>query len=166
MNLHRLFPVLLLFAYAVPSHGQVQPQARVGSLLQAVSDALDHYQQLAPGIHCEDATEKTLGDSCKVVLEMLGRDAQDAKEKIARYHQLSNPQLINLFDIYQILQQIMAGIGNLSCVSELYGEHNSVLFADAYNHLTKIDSWFGSEIRDAIQEKGNRSDCRDARKTG
>jgi hypothetical protein len=42
-------------------------------------------------------------------------------------------------------------------------EHNRVLFADAYNHLVKIDSWFGSEIRDAIQEKGNRSDCRDAR---
>ena len=60
----------------------------------------------------------------------------------------------------------MEGIGNLSYASELYGEHNSVLFADAYNHLIKIYGWFGSEIRDAIQEKGNRSDCRDGRKTG
>jgi len=70
-----------------------------------------------------------------------------------------------LFDIYEVLQQVMKGIGNLGYASELYGEHNSVLFADAYNHLTKIDSWFGSEIRSAIQETGNRSDCRDARKT-
>jgi hypothetical protein len=165
MNVYRLFPVLLLFAYAVPSYGQVQPQARVGSLLQAVSDALDHYQQLAPGIHCEDATEKTLGDSCKVVLEMLGRDAQDAKEKIARYHQLSNPQLINLFDMYQVLEQIMAGIGNLGCAAESYGEHNRVLFAEAYNSFVKIDGWFRNEMRDAIQETEKRCDRRDARQT-
>jgi hypothetical protein len=165
MKLHRLFP-LLLIAFAVPSHGQVRPQARVGSLLLAVSDALDHYEQLAPAIRCEDATEKTLRDSCKIVLAMLGKDVKDAREKIAHYNQLSDPQLADLFDIYQVLQQIMEGIGNLSYASELYGEHNSVLFADAYNHLTKIDSWFGSEIRDAIQEKGNRSDWREARNTG
>jgi hypothetical protein len=146
MKLHRLF-LLLLIVFAVPSHGQVRPQARVGSLLLAVSDGLDHYEQLAPAIRCEDATEKTLRDSCKIVLEMLGRDVKDAREKIAHYNQLSDPQLADLFDIYQVLQQVMEGIGKLSYASELYGEHNSVLFADAYNHLTKIDSWFGSEIR-------------------
>lgn len=90
MKSHRLFPLLLLFVFAFP--GQVQPQARVGSLLQAVSDALDHYEQLAPAIQFEDATEKTLGDSCKSV-EMLGRDVHDAKEKIAHYHQLPDPRL-------------------------------------------------------------------------
>jgi hypothetical protein len=165
MKSHQLFP-LLLFVFAFPCHGQVQPQPWEGSLLLAVSDALDHYDQLAPDIHCEDATEKTLRDSCKIVLEMLGKDVKDAKEKIAHYNQVSDPQLADLFDIYQVLQQIMEGIDNLSYASELYGEHNSVLFADAYNHLTKIDSWFGSAIRDAIQETGKRSDCRNARKTG
>ncbi len=30
----------------------------------------------------------------------------------------------------------------------------------------KIDGWFGTEIRDAIQETGKPSDCRDARKAG
>ena len=85
MKLHRLFP-LLLIVFAVPSHGQVRPQARVGSLLLAVSDGLDHYEQLAPSIRCEDATEKTLRDSCKIVLEMLGKDVKDAREKIAHYN--------------------------------------------------------------------------------
>jgi len=165
MKLHRLFP-LLLIAFAVPSHGQVRPQARVDSLLLAVSDALDHYEQLAPAIHCEDGTEKTLRDSCKTVLEMLGKDVKDAREKIAHYNQLSSPQLVDLFDIYQILQRIMEGISHLGYASELYGEHNSMLFADAYNHLVKIDGWFGTEIRGAIQETGKRSDCRDARKAG
>ena len=70
MKSHRLFP-LLLFAFAFPCDGQVQPQARGGSLLQAVSEALDHYEQLAPSIQCEDATDKTLRDSCKSVLELL-----------------------------------------------------------------------------------------------
>jgi|SRR5580692_1567798 hypothetical protein len=151
MKSHRLFP-LLLFVFAVPCHGQVQRQARVGSLLQAVSDALDHYEQLAPAIHCEDTTERTLRDSCKIVLEMLGRHVQDAKEKIAHYRQLPDPRLIDLFDIYQILQQIMGGISNLGYAGELYGERNSVRFAEAYNCFVKIDGWFGNEIRDAIQE--------------
>jgi hypothetical protein len=165
MNLHRLFPVLLLFAFAVPSHGQVQPQDRVGSLLQAVNDSLDHYQQLARAIHCEDATEKTLRDSCKIVLEMLGREAHDAIEKIAHYRQLSTPQPVDLFDIYQVLQQIMGGVGNLGYAAELYGEHNRVLFAEAYNNFVKIDGWFGNEVRDAIQDAEKRSACRDARQT-
>jgi hypothetical protein len=151
MKSYRLFP-LLLFVFAFPCHGQVQPQARVGSLLQAVSDALDHYEQLAPAIQCDDATEKTLRDSCKSVLEMLGRDVQDAKEKIAHYRQLPDPRLSDLFDIYQILQQIMGGIGNLGYAGELYGEHNNARFAEAYNSFVKIDGWFGNEIRDAIQE--------------
>jgi hypothetical protein len=124
----------------------------VGSLLQPVSDALDHYEQLAPAIQCEDATEKTLRDSCKSVLEMLGRDVQDAKEKIAHYRQLHDPRPIDLFDIYQVLQQIMGGIGNLGYAGELYGEHNSVRFAEAYNSSVKIDAWFENEIRDSIQE--------------
>lgn len=115
-------------------------------------DALDHYEQLAPAIQCEDATEKTLRDSCKSVLEMLGRDVQDAKEKIAYYRQLPDPRLSDLFDIYQILQQIMGGIGNLGYAGELYGEHNSVRFAEAYNSFVKIDAWFENEIRDSIQE--------------
>ncbi len=43
---------------------------------------------------------------------------------------------------------------------------NTTACSYAYNRLIKIDGWFGSEIRVAIQEKGNRSDCRDGRKTG
>jgi hypothetical protein len=160
MNLHRLFPVLLVFAFAVPIHGQVRPQARVDSLLQAASDALDHYQQLAPAIHCEDATEKTLRDSCKIVLEMLARDVQDAKGKIAHYRQLSTPQPVDLFDIYQVLQQIMGGVGNLGYAAELYGEHNRMLFAEAYNNFVKMDAWFGNEVRDTMQDTEKRSECR------
>lgn len=165
MSLHRLYPALLLFAFAVPSHGQVQPQDRVSSLLQGVSDSLDHYQELAPAIHCEDATEKTLRDSCKIVLEMLGRDAHDAKEKIAHYRQLSTPQLVDLFDIYQVFHQIMEGVGNLGYAAELYGEHNRVLFAEAYNNFVKIDAWFGSEVRDAIRNAEKGSACREAGQT-
>lgn len=151
MKSHRLLP-LLLFVFAAPCHGQVQPQARVDSLLQGVSDSLDHYQQLASSINCEDATEKTLRHSCAIVLEMLGRDAHDAKEKIAHYRQLSAPQLVDLFDIYQVFHQVMEGVSSLGYAAELYGEHNRVLFAQAYNNFVKMDAWFGSEIRDAIQE--------------
>jgi hypothetical protein len=57
MKLHRLFPMLLVFVVAVSAHGR-EP---IDRLLQAASKALDHYQQLAPGIHCEDATTKELG---------------------------------------------------------------------------------------------------------
>jgi hypothetical protein len=58
MKLHRLFPVLLVFVLAVPAHGR-EP---IDPLLQAAGKALDHYQQLAPGIHCEDATTTEFRD--------------------------------------------------------------------------------------------------------
>ena len=91
MNPQRLLPMLLTFIFAVPIHAQVRPQARIDSLLRAASTALDHYQQLAPAISCESGSEKALRDSCKAVLETLGRDVQDAKGKIASYRQLSTP---------------------------------------------------------------------------
>lgn len=159
MKPHRLLPVLLAFTVAVPIHAQVRPQARIDSMLLAASKALDHYQQLAPAIHCEDATEKTLRDSCEIVLEMLGRDVEDAKEKIARYRQLSTPQPVDLFDIYEVLQQIMGGIGNLGYAEELYGERNRGLFAEAYNNFVKITGWFGSEVRNTMQGAEKRSEC-------
>ena len=150
MNPQRLLPVLLAFTFAVPIHAQVRP-ARIDSLLQAASKALDHYQQLAPAINCEDATEKTLRHSCRTVLEMLGRDVQDAKEKIASYRQLSTPQPLDLFDIYQVFEQIMGGVGSLGYAGELYGERNRGLFAEAYNNFVKITGWFGSEVRNTMQ---------------
>src|ERR1700719_1475675 len=158
MNPHRLLPVLLAFTFAVPSiHAQVRPQARTDSLLKAASKALDHYHQLAAAINCEDATEKTLRDSCKGVLEMLGRDVQDAKEKIASYRQLSTPQPVDLFDIYQVFQEIMAKIDSLGYAGELYGERNRGLFAETYNNFVKITGWFGSEVRNTMQSAEKRS---------
>jgi hypothetical protein len=160
MNPHRLLPMLLLaFTFAVPIHSQVRPQPRTDSLLQAASEALDHYQQLAPAIKCEDATEKTLRDSCKIVLEMLGRDVQDAKEKIASYRQLSTAQPVDLFDIYEVFQKIMDGVGNLGYAGELYGERNRALFAEAYNNFVKITLWFGGEVRNTVQGGEKRSEC-------
>jgi hypothetical protein len=160
MNPRRLLPVLLLaFIFAVPIHAQVRAQARIDSLLQAARNALYRYQQLAPAIHCEDATEKTLRDSCKIVLEMLGRDVQDAKEKIASYRQLSTPQPVDMFDIYEVFQKIMDGVGNLGYAGELYGERNRALFAEAHNNFVKITLWFGVEVRNTMQGAEKRSDC-------
>jgi len=81
--------------------------ARIDSLLQAASNALDHYQTLAPSIACHHSNEKTLRDSCNGVLEMLGRAVQDAKKNIARYRALAAPQSVDLFDIYEIFQKII-----------------------------------------------------------
>src|ERR1022692_3802706 len=104
MKLHRLSPVLLLFVLAVPVRGRES----VEPLLQAASKALDHYQQLAPSIRCEDATTTDLGFVCKESLLSLGTRVQEAKAAIARYRQLSNP----------------SGCGFIRCVSgfpESYG---------------------------------------------
>ena len=57
---------------------------------------------------------------CNGVLEMLGRNVQDAKKNIARYRALAAPQSVDLFDIYEILQKIMEGISDLGYVGDLY----------------------------------------------
>lgn len=95
----RLLPLLLVCAFAGALPGQVPSKARIDSLLQAASNALDHHQTLAPSIGCNHANEKTLRDSCNDVLEMLGGDVQDAKKNIARYRALAAPQSVDLFDI-------------------------------------------------------------------
>jgi hypothetical protein len=153
----RLLPILLVFAFTGVLHGQVRPQARIDSLLQAASNALDHYQTLAPSIRCEHANEKTLRDSCKIVLEMLGRDVQDAKKDIACYRALTTPQPVDLFDIYEIFQKIMGGISELGYVGDVYGESNNALFAEAYNSFVKITRWFGGEVRNTLQCSADKS---------
>jgi len=159
MNPQRLLPMLLTFIFAVPIHAQVRPQARIDSLLRAASTALDHYQQLAPAISCESGSEKALRDSCKAVLETLGRDVQDAKGKIASYRQLSTPQPVDLFDIYEVFHKIMDGVSELGYAEELYGERNRRLFAEAYNNFVKITGWFGTEVRNAMQGAAKGSEC-------
>ena len=88
----RLLPLLLVFAFTGALPGQVPSKARIDSLLQAASKALDHDQTLPPSIRSNHAPEKTRPDSCNGVLEMLGRDVQDAKKNIARYRALAAPQ--------------------------------------------------------------------------
>lgn len=78
MKPHLLFAVSLMFALAIPAHGR-EP---IDPLLQAPSKALDHYQQLAPGIHCEDATTKDLRDDCKIALDGLKSRVQEAAPRL------------------------------------------------------------------------------------
>jgi hypothetical protein len=94
-----LLPIVLAFAFTGALPGQVPSWARIDSLLQTASKALDHYQILAPSIRCDHATERTLCDSCKATLEMLGRDVQDAKKNIARYRAsaLLSPWICSIF---------------------------------------------------------------------
>jgi hypothetical protein len=152
-----LLPILLVFAFTSALPGQVPSKARIDSLLKGASKALDHYQTLAPSIRCDHAHEKTLRDSCNIVLEMLGRDVQDAKENIARYRALATPQLVDLFDIYEFLQKIMGGISELQYGGDLYGESNRALFAEAYNSFVKMTGWFGVEVRNTLQCSADKS---------
>jgi hypothetical protein len=153
----RLLPLLLVFAFTGALPGQVPSKARIDSLLQAASNALDHYQTLAPSIRCNHANEKTLRDSCNGVLEMLGRDVQDAKKNIARYRALAAPQSVDLFDIYEIFENILGGISELGYVGDLCGESNRVLFAEAYNSFVKMTGWFGYEVRNTLQCSADKS---------
>jgi hypothetical protein len=114
-----------------------------------------------PGIHCEDATEKALRDSCKTVLETLGSDVREAKEGIARYRELSTPSRADLFDIYQIFQKIMAEVGELGYAGELYGEHNRELFAKVWNNFVKFTGWFGAEVRAGLPDTEKVCECGD-----
>jgi hypothetical protein len=101
----RVLPLLLVFAFTGALPGQVPSKARIDSLLQAASNALAHYQTLAPSIRSNHANEKMLRDSCNGALEMLGRDVQDAKKNIARYRALAAPQSVDLFDILRNLPE-------------------------------------------------------------
>jgi hypothetical protein len=157
MKLHLLFAVSLMFALAVPAHGR-EP---IDPLLQAASKALDHYEQLAPSIHCEDATTKDLRDDCKIALDGLKGRVQEANTEIARYRRLPNPQAVDLFDTYQAFRRVMDGVDRLNFAPEFYGEHNQPLFAEAYNTFVKITGWFGGVVRDTIEDAGKCSEHRD-----
>jgi hypothetical protein len=132
MKLHQRFFALLLFALAIPIYGQVQPQPDIDSLLKAANKALDHYHQVAPGIHCEQATTAEFRDARKITVEGLGTRVQEAKAEIARYRQLSSRQVDDLFDAYEIFRRVMEPLVILSLTPEpeLWGEHNQQLFAE------------------------------------
>ncbi len=148
MKLPPLYPALLLFALVSPVQG-MEPAEPV---LQAASKALDHYQQLATSIHCEDATTSELAQDCLVALEGLGTRVHEAKETLARYHQLSSPRLVDLFDAYQAFRRVMEESESLIVVSDFYGESNRQHFAEIYNSFVKINGWFGGVVREAIQD--------------
>jgi len=154
MKPHLLFAVSLMFALAIPAHGR-EP---IDPLLQAASKALDHYQQLAPGIHCEDATTKALRDACKISLDDLKSRVQEAKAEIARYRRLPNPQAVDLFDTYQVFRRVMDEVETLNFAPGFYGEHHQQLFAEAYNTFVKITGWFGGVLRETIDDAGKCSE--------
>jgi hypothetical protein len=152
MRLHRLLAAFLVLGFAIPVCGQVQPQSEVDSLLRAASKALDHYQQLASGIHCTEAMSAEFRDACKVTLETLSERTQEAKAEIARYRQRSTPQVVDLFDAYQSFRRVMDIVEDVNYTPASYGEHNKQLFAEAYNTFVKVDGWFGGVVRINIQD--------------
>jgi len=156
MKPYLLLAVSLIFALAIPAHGR-EP---IDPLLQAASKALDHYQQLAPGIQCEDATTKELRDDCKIALDDLKSRVQEANAAIARYRRISNAQAIDLFDTYQVFRRVTDEVDRLNYTPYFYGEHNQQLFAEAYNTFVKITGWFGGVVRDAIEEEEKCSEHR------
>jgi len=156
MKPHLLFAVSLMFASVTPAHCR-EP---IEPLLQAASKALDHYQQLAPGFHCEDATTKDLRDACKIALDDLKSRVQEASAEIARYRQLPNPQAVDLFDAYQVFRRVMDGVETLNFAPDFYGERNQQLFAEAYNTFVKITGWFGGVVRETIEDAGKCSEHR------
>jgi hypothetical protein len=91
-----LFPTLFVFAFVIPGCGQVRSRSEVDSLLKAAIAALDHYQQIAPGIHCEEATQAEFRHACKIALEGLEERVQESKAEIARYRRGSSPRVVDL----------------------------------------------------------------------
>jgi hypothetical protein len=150
MSPRSLILIACAFAAALPIHAQAQHE-KIDSLLEAASLALDRYQQLAPGVRCDEAIGQSLRDSCKEGMEMLGERVQEAKEKIARYRRLPAPAVVDLFDIYELFHRIMDGIEIAQGPPEYYGKHNEEAFAAIYNNFVKVTGWFGGVVRDEIQ---------------
>jgi len=158
MKLRRLFSPFLLFAFVIPLCGQIQSRSEVDSLLEAANKALDHYQHLAPGIHCDEATKTEFRDACKLGLATLEERVEEAKTEIARYRQSSTPQAVDLFDTYEVFRRIMIELEALNNLSDVYGERNQQLFAEAYNTFVKTTGWFGGVVRDSIRDAEKCSD--------
>jgi hypothetical protein len=133
----RLLPLLLVFAFTGALPGQVPSKARIDSLLQAASNALDHYQTLAPSIRRIMPMRKRSvipATACGKCSEEMFRTRRRTSHAIVR-----SPQ------------KIMEGISDLGYVGDLYGETNRALFAEAYNSFVKITLWFGGEVRNTLQ---------------
>lgn len=158
MKLHRMIPVLLLIAISAPPCCHAQTP-EVESLLQSASHALDHYEELAPGIHCQDVVQKEFRDACTAARETLGERVREAKAEIARYRQRPRPEAADLFDAYESFRRVMDVLENVNYVApESYGEHNQQLFAEAYNSLVKVTGWFGGVVRAGIQASAKCAD--------
>lgn len=152
MRLHRMVPTLLFFAIGAPLCGRAQ-SPEVESLLKAASQALDHYEQLAPGIHCQNVPQKEFRKACTAARETLEERVRDAKAEIARYRQRPTPQAVDLFDAYESFRRVLDVLEDVSYVApDSYGEHNKQLFAKAYNSFVKVNGWFGGVVKASIQD--------------
>jgi hypothetical protein len=158
MKLRRLLAPFLLFALAIPVCGQVQPRSDVDTLLERANGALDHYRQIAPSIHCEEAVRTEFRDACKMVLESLEERVQEAKTEIARCRQNSASKAVDLFDAYEAFRRIMEELEVLNSVPEVYGGRNQPPLAEAYNTFVKVTAWFGGVVRDSIRDAGKCND--------
>jgi hypothetical protein len=153
MKIHRLFFAFFLLASPVCMWGQVQPPREVNSLLEASTAALNHWQQIASRIHCEDATQPDVRGACNIDVQAIGERVQEAKAKIARYRQQSTPQVVDLFDAYESFRRVFESVEIMNC--DLYGQHNRQVSAEAYNSFVKVTAWFAGVVRTSIQNSAS-----------
>jgi hypothetical protein len=104
-------------------------------------------------------SEKEFSDACGIALEDLKSRVQGADAETGSYRRLSNPQAVNLFDAYEAFRRVMDGVDRLNFAADFHGEHNQVLFAEAYSTFVKITGWFG-RCEGAIQDAGKCSEHR------
>jgi hypothetical protein len=129
-----------------------------------LSDAgyvLNRYEELATGIDCDSwNVDASLKRICKGELKAIGANVQSAKPVLGRAAKAKNPDLIDLFTVFQELTEIAGHLDELSRNIGDFTIKDSAPYAQAAAKTLILSAHLGNEIKmRLVIQQGKLASC-------
>jgi len=140
-----LIGLLLLVAVPVNAH---QEAPTLETMLNDAGYILNRYEELATGIDCDTwNVTASLKRTCKNELKLIGGNVQSVKPVLGRAAKAKDPDLVDLFEVFQELNEIAGHLDELSRNLADFTDRDGIAYAQAGAKALTLAANLGSEIK-------------------
>ncbi len=144
----KMFLGMILFLIGA-SALNAQQQPTLGTMLDDAKYVLNRYEELTSGIACDSwrgATE-SLKHDCKEELRLIGQNVQSAKVVLRRASSAASPSILDLFIVYEELNEVSGHLYELSCNLGNFAGQDPVPYAQAGAKATVLAAHLAEDIK-------------------
>lgn len=137
-----------VFLFLLVSAVEAQAPPSLETMMSDAGYVFNRYEELVTGIDCDSwKVPASLKGTCKNNLKSIEANVQSIKPVLIRTTKSKNPDLVDLFEIFQELNGVANHLGELSSNLSDFTESDGVPYAQAGSKALILAAHLGNEIK-------------------